>query len=114
MQRIYPQYFAYLASSVIAANFLDKNLSLIDKMCVIQYKNREFYPIQIHFFPRTFLVGTSEQSCKGHKVRLLLIALLLSQSNPEEIFRFFPLIQDLGLLYYYKETLIRNASSMKY
>ena len=45
MPRIYPQYFAYLASSVIAANFLDKKLSLIDKMCVIQHKNRKFYPI---------------------------------------------------------------------
>jgi len=72
MPRIYPQYFAYLASSVIAANFLDKKLSLIDKMCVIQHKNRKFYPI-LWYTKKTFF--SAGKNCKKFVVSGLFIIL---------------------------------------
>ena len=84
MQRIYPQYFAYLASSVIAANFLDKKLSLIDKMCVIQHKNRKFYPILWYTKKTFFSVG---KNCKKFVVSGLFIILfyLLAKSHFDTI-----------------------------
>ena len=40
----------------------------------------------------TFFVGTTEEASERHKVGILVVRFLLSQANPEKVFRLFSLI----------------------